>query len=374
MFYVWIIALVIVAVILFIVISCTCNPTKIKKKAESQVRQLIGPKQIMIIRNYNNDGGFFWQIYNILNMLYICNMKGFKPIVLFDTGLYFEKRKEFIKDMVVYDKDNWFNHFFEPINESDQSQSFWITYIQNNKIPYYEMNKVTYPVMLFDRVTLKSIISSPGRSQSYTNMWHKYIKILPHITNKITAFKEKYWKGCDHIIGMHFRGTDKLPSSSGDEDGPIHVEYEFCQSLIKNYINEHKDVVKTALFIASDEQPFIDYIAKSGLPITVTSTDSIRATINTSGLFTKTDTSMCAKGKSQNEVCKKFNELIDNSVHRGFPDRSKYIKGEDVLIDVLLLSQSNAFYRSRGNVSNFIAYINPKTEILDMVNLYKKDK
>ena len=169
---------------------------------------------------------------------------------------------------------------------------------------------------------------------------------------------------------MHYRGTDKLPSSSGSEDNPLHLEYEFCRDLILDYLKNTQIKEEICLFIASDEQPFVDYMQKAGLSIEVVGTDSLRSEISTSGLFTTTDTSMCAQGISQSAVCATFNELILDSVHRGLPDASKYVKGENVLIDVLVLAGSQTFFRSRGNVSNFVCYIQPECKILDMVYLY----
>jgi len=373
MIWAWILGLAAIAVILFIVIRVTCNKSYVVARAKSQIRRVLGENKVMIIKNYNNEGGFFWQIYNLLNMLFLCDSYGFKPLVLFDTGLYFEKRSHMVRDMKVFDKNNWYNHFFEPLNESGQSQDFWVQYLRENRnIPVYKYREIPSPVMMFNRTTLKSIAKAPGRSQSYTKLWHKYIRVQPHILEKVAAFKKKHNFEEKHQIGMHFRGTDKFQSSSGHEDYPIHYEYDFCLKLLKDYLANYKGTKDIVLFIASDEQPFIEFIEDAGLPIKVTSTDSIRAGISTSGLLM--DTSQCAKGKMQNEVCTRFNQLITDSVHRGFPETSKYIKGEDVLVDVLLLSGSDVFFRSRGNVSNFIGYINPKCEVRDMVNIYKKKK
>ena len=317
---------------------------------------------VLILTNYNNDGGFFWQLYNVLNHLCVCRQQGFAPVVLFHTGLYLEQRPEFTQTMVVRDQHNWFNHFFHPVNETQQDDTFWIKYMKANTVPTYRHNKDISPVMLFNKATLNSIPRSVGL---YTSMWHQNIQVLPHIQLKVDRFKAEQWKGAREIIGLHFRGTDKLPSAESNEDDPLHVEYDFCYSLLKKHLA--KDVV---FFIATDEQPFVDFLKEKNLPMT--STNSLRSSVNTSGLFTNVSTSMCTKGKAQNAVCQQFNDLIDQSIHRGFPDASKYTKGEDVLIDVLLLSNCTTFYRSRGNVSNFIGYINPACTVVDMVSMYKK--
>ena len=59
----------------------------------------------------------------------------------------------------------------------------------------------------------------------------------------------------------------------------------------------------------------------------------------------------------------------------GFKDHSKYKKGEDVLVDAMLLSHADVFYRSRGNVSNFIHYMrrDPNMEVVDLVQVYERE-
>jgi hypothetical protein len=51
---------------------------------------------------------------------------------------------------------------------------------------------------------------------------------------------------------------------------------------------------------------------------------------------------------------------------------SSYQKGEDVLLDVLLISRSRLFLATRGNVSSFPQRLNPHLEVVDLVDLYKR--
>lgn len=361
--------LVVTAVIVW-VICYRIGTRKIQATARSQTRQ---EKNVMIIQNYNNEGGFFWQMYNILNMLYICKKYNFVPVVLFTTGLYFEKRPRFTKSIPSYDPQNWFNHFFQPINHSSKSQDFWIRFTKKYDVPVFKNAQITYPIMLFNRSTLKIANINKERRRLFPEIWRRYFIIQPHIMSEIDDFKRRYFKN-KLVIGMHFRGTDKFPSKTGTEDHPIHFEYDFCLKLLQDYIKSHKLSSKNAvIFIASDEQPFIQFIQKSQLEnIQITSTNSIRSYTSTSGL--SMDTTKCERGLMNSKVCIEYNNMIKKSVHRGFPDASKYTKGKDVLKDVLLLAESHVFYKSRGNVSSFVGYINPKAKIVDMVDVYQKKK
>jgi hypothetical protein len=368
-----ILCFVLLAIFAIVFICCTCAKCEkdvIISQAKSQVRT---SQDVMLLKNYNQEGGFFWQMYNVLNMLYVCEQRGFLPVVIFDTGLYFEKRPEFTATIPTYDPENWFNHFFQPINKSNKPQHYWLDYAQKNKLQPYENNTDKKPVMLFNRATLKTIHPDKNRTKSFTHLWHKYIKVQPHILKLVDDFKKNHAFPSKTVIGLHFRGTDKFASKTGSEDKPLHYEYGFCEKLLMDHIQRHSLTKDTAVvFIATDEEPFIEFMQTkanlNGVP--VCRTNSIRSGVSTSGLFM--DTTKCQKGISDSAVCTKYNKLITDSVHRGFPDESKYKKGEDVLVDVLLLSCSNVFFRSRGNVSNFIGYINPKCKIIDMVTEYEK--
>jgi len=234
----------------------------------------------MFIRNYNNDGGFFWQIYNILNMLYVCEDHGFTPVVVFDTGLYFEKRPKFTSNIASYDPDNWYNHFFKPLNQTDRPQEFWINYMKHNKLTAYQNNKSERPVMLFDRSTLKSINRNSSRVKRFTSLWHKYISVQPHIVQLVEDFKTQHKFQLKTVLGLHFRGTDKFASSSGSEDKPLHYEYGFCADLLAEYVKKHKLTADNAvIFIATDEEPFIDFMQKNsllGIPVCHTTASDLR--------------------------------------------------------------------------------------------------
>jgi hypothetical protein len=328
-------------------------------------------KPVIILQNYNEQGGFFWQMFNVLNMLHLSKQYNLKPVVLFDTGLYFEKRPEFIRNIPTYDAKNWFNHFFKATNASDKSDMYWLKYIKENKVPIFN-NKSNAKVMMFNRETLKKMRFQKDRNEVFSKLWKTHIKVQPCILQKVDAFKRQHSFDQKHVIGIHFRGTDKLPSKAGNEDNPIHYEYSFCSKLIQTYIEKHNLTKETALiFIATDEEPFVKFMQNTSdfYDIKVCFTNSTRSEISTSGL--NIDTSNCKQGINDSDECAKYNKLILTSIHRGHPEVNKYKKGEDVLIDVLLLTASHVFFRSRGNVSNFVEYINPQLTVIDMVRQHE---
>lgn len=329
---------------------------------------------VLLLKNYNDEGGFFWQMYNVLNMLWAAEKYHATPVVLFDSGLYFEKRQRFRKQIVNFDPHNWFNHFFQPINSSGRSDKHWNMVLWTRlNVPRFKISSGKLPkVSLFDRSSLESVSRKKNRTQHFGRLWKKYVHPRSHILRKIDAFKQRHlWPQHSVRVGIHYRGTDKFPSSSGSEDDPVHYPYSFCAMLIQEILVERANPSNFIIFVASDEAPFVKHM-ESAFPGKVCFTDSIRSGVSTSGVLM--DTSECSQGVMKNAVCRRYNSLIDESIHRGMKNVSKYQKGEDVLMDVLLLSACDVFLRSRGNVSNFVEYLNPQAETIDMVDRFQHQK
>src|SRR3569623_888617 len=79
----------------------------------------------VILRNFNSQAGFHYNIYCINHALYACEQSKRELVVLFDSGLYKEDRPHFIDDNPYYNKYDWFSYYFEPINQTDKPLSYW---------------------------------------------------------------------------------------------------------------------------------------------------------------------------------------------------------------------------------------------------------
>ena len=124
--------------------------------------------------------------------------------------------------------------------------------------------------------------------------------------------------------------------------------------------------IKTA---ASDEQPFVDFL-RNETGLRVVSTDALRADYSTSGVELRSET--CGTASEHPQDCAVYRGLRDVSVHKGMPEASPYQKGLDVVVDVLLLSRCELFFKSRGSVSAFPARLNPELEVVDLVDAYRQ--
>ena len=137
-------------------------------------------------------------------------------------------------------------------------------------------------------------------------------------------FKDKY------VIGVHYRGTDKFMAMNGTEDLK-HSKHKNYQEVINEIKKEYSDT--SVLFVASDEQPFVDTCKKQFE--NVCSYTTSRSNISTSGI--QLDTKKCVN-YTEHSDCKKLKEIERQSIHRGNNSIDPYKKGEDSVIDIWLLS------------------------------------
>ena len=343
----------------------------------------------VVIRNFNPQAGFHYNIYCINHALHACEQSQQELVVLLDTGLYKEDRPHFVVDNPYYNQCDWFSYYFEPINQTNKPLCYWKKWVKRHPfarpLNLSKKNKtastktISYtkaPVQIFNYHSLNKnhALRGADRDQEFHRIWHRYFKLRPHIQQMVDDFKHEHDFANKYVITFHYRGTDKYSHKDGSEDDPEHPPYEFCSALIKKVIKQSERPLRDVVtFVATDEQPFIEHMKKEN--VNAVFTDAIRSSVSTSGL--DMDFSRCEQGEiNVTQEGKVYNELIKQSVHRGMQDKSNYIKGRDVLVDAILLGSGNVFIKSRGNVSNQASWIGgPQMESIDLVdafNAYKK--
>jgi hypothetical protein len=341
----------------------------------------------IILRNFNSQAGFHYNIYCINHALYACEQSKKELVVLFDSGLYKEDRSHFTADNPYYNQHDWLSYYFEPINQTDKPLSYWKKWAARHPltlpIASSELKKSVldhtnslikkYAVRVFNSSSIDTSLEVKHRAQAFHRIWHKYFKLRPHIQKIVDDFKKEHDFANKYVITFHYRGTDKYDHKQGSEDGPEHPPYEFCSALVKKIIKKSgRPLSDIVTFIATDEQPFANHMKEA--KVNAVFIDAIRSNTSTSNL--SIDFSKCEQGViDDTPESKLYNELITQSVHRGMPDKSNYIKGRDVLVDAILLGSGNVFIKSRGNVSNQASWIGgPTMESIDLVNAFKAYK
>ncbi len=199
---------------------------------------------------------------------------------------------------------NWWNYFFETINIG-----------KNN-----EANKRIFTVQ--EHCLFVGDITAKLSKERITELLHKYVHVKPHILEKVNSFCAKNLCG-HHVVGIHYRGTDKIT------EVPL-ISYDKIQQAFTNvYDNlstaEQKNII---VYIATDDNLFLNYMLES-LSVPIIYNDFVRSDDN-------------------------------HAVHWGCDDKYKsiYQKGEEALLDCLVLSKCAILIRTSSCLSFMAEYFN----------------
>ena len=152
---------------------------------------------------------------------------------------------------------------------------------------------------------------------------YKYLRPKPHIT----AIVDNFWRTVSlngPVVGVHYRGTDK------SSEAP-RVSWDHCLNILENYLRNHHTA--QAVFIASDEGAFIDFIKNSVKTVPVYSYDD------------------------------HYRSLDGGPVHTA-TDGGGYEKGEDALVNALLLSKCSTLIRTTSMLSACASLFNPDLKVI----------
>ena len=218
---------------------------------------------------------------------------------------------DFKNQGLFYEADlgpNWWTYYFEPINVRGKKKC---TY--KKLMPFEIMSLGIYTYTKMSRERGHDLIA-------------KYIKVKAEIQDKVECFAAQNFQE-DYLIGVHYRGTDKSVEAP-------RVTYEDLFSAIRKAL---PPLLPYKIFVATDETALIDAITRE-FAEKVIYAEALRSSSNEAVHF--------AKGGSP------------------------YQKGEEVLIDCLLLSRCNLLIRTASNVSTCAGFFNPQLPIVNLNRLY----
>jgi hypothetical protein len=220
---------------------------------------------------------------------------------------YAGMRVDFLDQGLYFDPqfgNNWWTYYFAPISLGTAERATQRIIGEEEQIH-------------FARRTEAGMSRARGR-----RLIDRYVNVSPKILSKVDSFVESEFRG-DFAIGVHYRGTDKY------QEAP-RVSYESVRASIENAIDE-LGTDRFVIFLATDEQPFLDYLLYQ-FGDRVRYLETVRSTDGTP---------------------------ID--VRQG----QNFKKGQDAVLDCLLLSRCNLLIRTASNLSLISAMINPNiTEVL----------
>lgn len=216
-------------------------------------------------------------------------------------SIYAGLRVDYADQGLYYDPSvgpNWWEYYFERIDVGAMENAMV------KVVDPHEHDMLTYGAAAMSRAGAHELIA-------------KYVRLKPHIRQKLDSYLHDNFEDA-FVVGLHYRGTDK------HEEAP-RVEYDDVAAVVRKVLDGAK-TSRHKVFVATDEQAFLDYM-----------------------------------------VARFPDELLYRAMFRskdGRPidvtnDDSNYQKGEDAILDCLLLSRTDCLIRTASNLSLCSAFFDP---------------
>ncbi len=152
----------------------------------------------------------------------------------------------------------------------------------------------------------------------------QYLTPKPHIMRMVDNFWQTLCKD-DPIVGVHFRGTDK------SSEAP-RLSWDYCVKVIRQVVRQNGP--GCGVFVASDEQKFVDFVKLSMTEVPVYSRDDHYR----------------SQGSDEPPVF--------------LGQGGGYEKGEDALVNALLLSRCAVLIRTSSFLSAWASIFNPELNVI----------
>lgn len=159
----------------------------------------------------------------------------------------------------------------------------------------------------------------------------KYIRIKPKFIKEVNRFVNQHFNSAEFVIGVHYRGTDKIRESP-------RASYELMESEIRDVIRK-QCLVSPKIFVATDEQGFLEFM-QAQFPVQIVATEALRSVDETTPL------------------------------HKA--EGNKFRKGKEALIDCLLLSKCDLLIRTSSNLSLCSTFFNVNLPVIEVSKRYGK--
>lgn len=225
----------------------------------------------------------------------------------FENGHYAGLNVNFEDRGFYYDPEhgpNWWQYYFDPLYVGSTNNAVI------KRFNWEECSDAAY--FACDNLT---------RERAF-ELIKKYIRPRAYIKEEVEAFIDSRFQKT-YTIGIHYRGTDKIT-----EKEALFISYSNVLEALLLHINENQ-IAKFKIFIATDEQPFLDYM-KARFPRQVIYQEATR---------------------SEN----------DQAIHIG--NTNPYQIGKEAVIDALLLSRCDFLIRTWSNLSLCSTFFNPKMPV-----------
>ena len=245
-----------------------------------------------------NRVGFFAHMCWCLCILQYCERHRLIPDIHLTDTTYLDPKRG----------SNWLDHYFDVSNPITSEEIARRVRYTKKIFAIQDIGLSTEPRMSLD---------------DGARLLRKYLRPKLHINTIVDDF----WRtvGLDGpVVGVHYRGTDKTSEAP-------RVSWDHCLNILENYLRNHRTI--HAVFVASDEQAFIDFIKNSVKTVPVYSHDD--------------------HYRSNNR----------RPVHTAI-EGGGYDKGEDALVNALLLSKCSTLIRTTSLLSAWALIFNPELKVI----------
>lgn len=286
---------------------------------------------LLLIKPPLKHAGFSACLLTVLNYVRYCEREGLSPVVHIDGSC----------DTRFLDPeygDNVWEQYFEPVGEYSSADlqriladpagaqiASKLRHVDPSIVSHIKTNPDSIFTWTFGHWRTDIPEDMPAwfeqQRRKGRETVRRYVRIKPHILEKVDHFYDNYLQG-RHVLGVHIRGTDL-------HYAPPVSPAEYFES-IEQYLEDHPDAY---IFLATDQVQYLELIKKRYGNI-VLYYDCLRSSTSTAPFNSKTG--------------------------------SPYQKGEDVLIDILLLSRCDFFIRGASNVPEMAIFFSDRLASKDL--------
>ncbi|MBL7197375.1 MAG: hypothetical protein ISS47_04710 [Candidatus Omnitrophica bacterium] len=301
--------------------------------------------KILRIRINHSYAGFFAYVTFALNQLRYCEENNYFPVVYFGPlsedgpNAFYDER---------YGDNSW-DYYFEPVggisfdeirrrirDPKDPLSRENITELTTNNLwnlhAYNSKSIYNYPYGHYKDVHLGDMDTWYEQQRSKARYYlSKYVRPKEYILAKVEDFWAQHLEGFN-ILGIHMRGSDKGTQDSTPRLMRIVTPQEYFPH-IDRFVRKSPNC---RIFLATEQSQFVEEVrARYGDRVILR--DVIR-------------TSKFGRG-----TCPFLSNKNDS-----------YLKGEEVLIDCLLLAKSDFLLRCTSAVGEYAMYFNKNLKCLDL--------
>jgi len=309
----------------YVLVLARHNNEYLKKRKKK--RSGVAPTVIEIRNDCDYNAGFCVQLQCVLAQLKHAETGGLQPVVNIDQDFssYYDPSRG----------TNVWEYYFEPVGEISSGD---LDNLPPEAITRYDpplQMKLCNAQRSYPRAESPAIVEwYAQRVREGAGLTRKYVRVKAHVMANVDDFFHREMKG-QPVIGVQLRGTDKGTDPNGRRYSlpdwlarvvPPEEYFPIVDEFLQSY-------PAAKIFVATDQQQFLETFRQRYQERVLAYGD------------TRSATNM-------------------NSQHK--QDGRNYKKGEDVLIDCLLLARTHFLVRCQSNVGEVACYFNPGLPVINL--------